>query len=95
MLHFYLMDDTPGCTKQACSLRDHNQAIQAKGAAILGVPPRTLPPISNLPGSHHPAHWWRILDGAVAHAYNAMGGGGPISSAICSLGVTTESPSHH
>lgn len=37
VLYFYPMDDTPGCTAQACSLRDHNQDIAAKGAAILGV----------------------------------------------------------
>src|SRR5437867_12129633 len=37
VLYFYPMDNTPGCTKQACSLRDHNKEIKAKGAEILGV----------------------------------------------------------
>lgn len=37
ILYFYPMDDTPGCTKQACSLRDHNAEIAARGAAIVGV----------------------------------------------------------
>ena len=37
VLYFYPMDDTPGCTAQACSLRDVNHDIAAKGAAILGV----------------------------------------------------------
>jgi peroxiredoxin Q/BCP len=37
VLYFYPMDDTPGCTKQACSLRDANAQIAARGAAILGV----------------------------------------------------------
>lgn len=37
VLYFYPMDDTPGCTAQACSLRDHNTEIGARGAAILGV----------------------------------------------------------
>jgi thioredoxin-dependent peroxiredoxin len=37
VLYFYPMDDTPGCTKQACSLRDANAEIAARGAAILGV----------------------------------------------------------
>lgn len=37
VLYFYPMDDTPGCTKQACSLRDHDAEIAARGAAILGV----------------------------------------------------------
>lgn len=37
VLYFYPMDNTPGCTRQACSLRDANAAIAARGAAILGV----------------------------------------------------------
>lgn len=37
VLYFYPMDDTPGCTKQACSLRDTAGEIAARGAAILGV----------------------------------------------------------
>lgn len=37
VMYFYPMDDTPGCTAQACSLRDHNAEIAARGAAILGV----------------------------------------------------------
>ena len=37
VLYFYPMDDTPGCTAQACSLRDANADIAAKGAAVLGV----------------------------------------------------------
>jgi thioredoxin-dependent peroxiredoxin len=37
VMYFYPMDSTPGCTKQACSLRDMNAEIAARGAAILGV----------------------------------------------------------
>ena len=37
VMYFYPMDDTPGCTAQACSLRDANAEIKAKGAAVLGV----------------------------------------------------------
>jgi hypothetical protein len=37
VMYFYPMDDTPGCTKQACSLRDASAEIAARGAAILGV----------------------------------------------------------
>ncbi len=37
VMYFYPMDDTPGCTKQACSLRDSSAEIAARGAAILGV----------------------------------------------------------
>lgn len=37
VLYFYPRDDTPGCTKQACSLRDHEVEIAAEGAVVLGV----------------------------------------------------------
>ena len=37
VLYFYPMDDTPGCTKEACSLRDNFTEIQKRGAVILGV----------------------------------------------------------
>jgi len=37
VLYFYPRDDTPGCTKQACSLRDEMAEIQAEGAVVLGV----------------------------------------------------------
>lgn len=37
VLYFYPKDDTPGCTAQACSLRDGFSAIKSAGAVILGV----------------------------------------------------------
>lgn len=37
VLYFYPKDDTPGCTAEACSLRDGHGAIQAAGAVVLGV----------------------------------------------------------
>jgi peroxiredoxin Q/BCP len=39
VLYFYPRDDTPGCTKQACGLRDEYSAFEDKGAVILGVSP--------------------------------------------------------
>ncbi len=36
-LYFYPRDDTPGCTKQACSFRDEMEEIEAAGAVVLGV----------------------------------------------------------
>ncbi len=36
-LYFYPRDDTPGCTKQACSIRDGRAALAARGLAVLGV----------------------------------------------------------
>lgn len=39
VLYFYPKDDTPGCTKQACALRDSIQEVQAEDAVVLGVSP--------------------------------------------------------
>ncbi|MFQ3590106.1 MAG: thioredoxin-dependent thiol peroxidase, partial [Chloracidobacterium sp.] len=37
VLYFYPKDDTPGCTKEACSFRDAHGAYQEKGIVVLGV----------------------------------------------------------
>ncbi len=37
ILYFYPKDNTPGCTKEACSLRDSRQAISDANAVVLGV----------------------------------------------------------
>ena len=45
VLYFYPKDDTPGCTAEACSLRDHYQSLLQAGYKILGVS-------SDSPASH-------------------------------------------
>lgn len=37
VLYFYPKDDTPGCTKQACGIRDSWGVLQKRGALVLGV----------------------------------------------------------
>jgi thioredoxin-dependent peroxiredoxin len=37
VLYFYPKDDTPGCTKQACSLRDSFDSFTEKGIKVFGV----------------------------------------------------------
>jgi peroxiredoxin Q/BCP len=37
VLYFYPKDDTPGCTKEACSLRDSFDVFEKKGIKILSV----------------------------------------------------------
>lgn len=37
LIYFYPKDDTPGCTKEACSLRDNFAQFKKHGAVILGV----------------------------------------------------------
>jgi len=36
-LYFYPKDETPGCTKEACSLRDGRKDLEAAGIVVLGV----------------------------------------------------------
>ena len=37
VLYFYPKDDTPGCTAQACNLRDHYSELQQAGYEVIGV----------------------------------------------------------
>ena len=37
VLYFYPKDDTPGCTKEACSFRDADDVFNSKGIKVLGV----------------------------------------------------------
>jgi peroxiredoxin Q/BCP len=39
VLYFYPKANTPGCTVQACGVRDHEVDYEAAGAAVLGVSP--------------------------------------------------------
>lgn len=39
VLYFYPKASTPGCTTQACSIRDHRADYEARGARVLGVSP--------------------------------------------------------
>ena len=39
VVYFYPKDDTPGCTAEACSIRDNYDAMMAKGYAVVGVSP--------------------------------------------------------
>jgi peroxiredoxin Q/BCP len=37
ILYFYPHDDTPGCTAQACNLRDNNTELLSKGFQVIGI----------------------------------------------------------
>src|SRR2546429_4714995 len=39
VLYFYPKADTPGCTTQACGVRDHRADYERSGAVVLGVSP--------------------------------------------------------
>lgn len=88
VMYFYPMDDTPGCTKQACSLRDHNAEIAAKGAAVLGV--STQGEQSHLAFTKKYNLNFPLLadtEGTVGRAYGTLGGGGIISKLKSAAGM--------
>ena len=88
VMYFYPMDDTPGCTKQACSLRDHNAEIKAKGAAILGV--STQDEASHRKFTEKYKLNFPLLadtDGAVGRAYGTIGGPGLMSKLKSAAGM--------
>jgi len=87
VMYFYPKDDTPGCTKQACSLRDHTAQIAAKGASVLGVSTQGV--------ESHQAFTKKFkltfplladTDGTVGRAYGVLGGGGLISKLKAAAG---------
>jgi peroxiredoxin Q/BCP len=74
VLYFYPKDDTPGCTIQACSLRDAKADFDAVGATVLGVSPDS--PESHARFRDKFALGFRLLadeDHAMAEAYGAWG----------------------
>lgn len=88
VMYFYPMDDTPGCTRQACSLRDHNAEIAAKGAAILGV--STQGEESHRKFTEKFKLNFPLLadtDGAVGRAYGTLGGSGLLSKLKSAAGM--------
>lgn len=42
VLYFYPRADTPGCTTQACGVRDRGEEYRAAGARVIGVSPDTV-----------------------------------------------------
>ena len=88
VLYFYPRDDTPGCTKQACSLRDGNAELAAKGAAVLGV--------STQDERSHQAFTRKFhlnfplladTDGSVGRAYGTLGGSGVMDRIKTAVGM--------
>jgi peroxiredoxin Q/BCP len=88
VMYFYPMDDTPGCTKQACSLRDHNAEIAAKGAAVLGVSTQGEESHQKFTKKYNLN--FPLLadtDGEVGRAYGTLGGSGLVSKLKSAAGM--------
>ncbi len=52
VLYFYPRAETPGCTAQACGIRDHRADYDAAGARVLGVSPDTVEAIAKFDVNH-------------------------------------------
>ena len=52
VLYFYPRADTPGCTTQACGVRDHAGDYEAAGARVLGVSPDPVAAVGRFHQKH-------------------------------------------
>jgi len=50
VLYFYPKADTPGCTTQACGIRDHGADYEAAGVRVLGVSPDSVEDVKKFHG---------------------------------------------
>src|SRR3978361_2260559 len=74
VLYFYPKDDTPGCTAQACSLRDAQADFDKAGATVPRAPPDPVEPHARFRDKY--ALGFRLLsdpDHSTADAYGAWG----------------------
>jgi peroxiredoxin Q/BCP len=53
VLFFYVRDDTPGCTKEACNFRDRLVRLKAKHVALLGISPDSLQSHNHFAGKYN------------------------------------------
>ena len=74
VLYFYPKDDTPGCTKEACSFRDHYAALTERGVVVLGVSPDPVERHQKFATKYSlPFALLADTDHAVADTYGAWG----------------------
>ena len=74
VLYFYPKDNTPGCTNEACSFRDHFAALTERGVVVLGVSPDSVASHRKFADKHGlPFPLLADPDHQVAEAYGAWG----------------------
>ncbi|HEX8054331.1 MAG TPA: thioredoxin-dependent thiol peroxidase [Thermoleophilaceae bacterium] len=70
VLYFYPKADTPGCTAQACAIRDRQGEFEGAGAVVLGVSPDPVPALRKFADKYGlPFTLLSDEDHAVAEAY--------------------------
>ena len=73
VLYFYPKDDTPGCTKEACSFRDDLTTLEKLGAKVVGVSVDDSDSHSKFASKYHlPFPLLADSDGKVADSYGAL-----------------------
>jgi thioredoxin-dependent peroxiredoxin len=74
VLYFYPKDDTPGCTKEACSFRDEFAQFKKRGIAVLGVSPDNEAKHKKFETKYNlPFTLLTDTDHAIAEAYGVWG----------------------
>jgi thioredoxin-dependent peroxiredoxin len=74
LLYFYPKDETPGCTTQACDIRDRWSEFEEAGITVLGISPDTVESHASFRTNHDLPH--TLLadpDREVLEAYDAWG----------------------
>ncbi|MBX2979252.1 MAG: thioredoxin-dependent thiol peroxidase [Flavobacteriales bacterium] len=74
VLYFYPKDDTPGCTAEACSLRDRHSQLESAGYEVLGVSPDGVAKHARFKAKHGlPFRLLADTDLSVAKAFGVWG----------------------
>jgi peroxiredoxin Q/BCP len=74
VLYFYPKDNTPGCTTEACELRDQQTELHRQGAVVLGVSPDSVASHQRFKAKYGlPFALLADPDHSVAAAYGAWG----------------------
>jgi peroxiredoxin Q/BCP len=88
VLYFYPRDDTPHCTREACSLRDGMDALAARGAAVVGVSAQGAASHRAFAAKH--GLGFPLLvdeDRAIGRAYGVLGGRGLLARLRTAAGL--------
>jgi peroxiredoxin Q/BCP len=84
VLYFYPKDETPGCTKEACSFRDAWKELEAAGVVLIGISADSIDSHKQFAEHHRlPFHLVSDADGFIAKAY------GVPNEYVNALGVQT------
>jgi peroxiredoxin Q/BCP len=83
VLYFYPKDDTPGCTKEACSFRDNIKSLRELGAEIVGVSLDSVESHGKFTDKYHlPFPLISDKDKQVATAYGVLKDAGTSTSRV-------------